>query len=42
MRSPPRWLADPEKTFPGQKMNYAVPDARDRADIIAWLAQNQR
>ena len=35
-----RWLTDPEKTIPGQKMNYSVPDARDRADIIAWLAKN--
>jgi len=35
-----RWLADPEKTIPGQKMNYAVPDAQDREDIIAWLASN--
>jgi cytochrome c len=33
-----RWLADPEKTIPGQKMGYSVPDARDRADLIAWLA----
>ena len=35
-----RWLADPEKTIPGQKMNYAVPTAADRADLIAWLAKN--
>ncbi len=35
-----RWLADPEKTIPGQKMNYTVPDARDRADLIAWLEKN--
>ena len=37
-----RWLADPEKTIPGQKMNYTVPEATDRADIIAWLAKNPR
>jgi cytochrome c len=37
-----RWLADPEKTIPGQKMNYTVPEARDRTDLIAWLAQNPR
>jgi cytochrome c len=37
-----RWLADPEKTIPGQKMNYAVPLPADRADIIAWLAKNPR
>jgi cytochrome c len=35
-----RWLADPEKTIPGQKMGYQVQDAQDRADLIAWLAQN--
>ena len=34
------WLADPERTIPGQKMNYAVPDRQDRDDIIAWLATN--
>lgn len=33
-----RWLADPEGTIPGQKMNYRVADARDRADLIAYLA----
>jgi len=37
-----RWLADPQKAIPGQKMNYTVPEAQDRADIIAWLAQNPR
>ena len=35
-----RWLLDPEKTIPGQKMNYTVPDAADRADLIAWLGKN--
>jgi cytochrome c len=33
-----RWLADPEATIPGQRMNYRVADARDRADLIAYLA----
>jgi cytochrome c len=33
-----RWLADPEATIPGQKMNYRVAEARDRADLIAYLA----
>jgi cytochrome c len=33
-----RWLADPEATIPGQRMNYRVGDARDRADLIAYLA----
>src|SRR5215470_10063482 len=33
-----RWLANPEATVPGQRMNYQVADARDRADLIAYLA----
>lgn len=33
------WLADPQGLVPGQRMGYAVPDARDRADIIAYLRQ---
>ena len=32
-----RWLADPEKLIPGQKMGYSVADAADRADLIAYL-----
>lgn len=32
-----QWLTDPEKLIPGQKMNYAVPEAQDRADLIAYL-----
>ena len=35
-----RWLTDPEKLIPGQNMGYSVPDATDRADLIAWLAKN--
>jgi len=32
-----RWLADPE-TVPGTTMTYAgVPDAKERADLIAYL-----
>jgi cytochrome c len=31
------WLADPEKTIPGQKMSTTVPAAQDRADLIAYL-----
>jgi cytochrome c len=31
------WLADPEKFIPGQKMGIAVPDAGERADLIAYL-----
>jgi cytochrome c len=33
------WFADPQALAPGQRMGYAVPDARDRADIIAYLRQ---
>ena len=32
-----RWLTNPELFIPGQKMSYTVPDAQDRADIIAFL-----
>lgn len=31
------WLADPERTIPGQAMGYRVEAARDRADLIAYL-----
>jgi cytochrome c len=32
-----RWLADPEKTIPGQRMGYSVAGAADRADLVAYL-----
>lgn len=32
-----RWLSDPEKLVPGQKMGYRVEGAADRADIVAYL-----
>ena len=32
-----RWLANPERLIPGQKMGYAVAEAQDRADLIAHL-----
>ena len=35
-----RWLADPEKTAPGQRMGVNVPDANERADLIAYLKRN--
>jgi len=35
-----RWLADPEKTAPGQRMGVNVPDAKERADLIAYLKQH--
>lgn len=34
-----QWLSGPEKLIPGQKMGYLVPDAKDRADLIAYLKQ---
>ena len=34
-----RWLADPEKLVPGQRMFVGVPDAKERADLIAYLRQ---
>lgn len=33
-----RFLADPIETVPGTTMTYAgVPEAKERADLIAWL-----
>jgi len=32
-----RWLTDPEQFIPGQKMGFSVPDAGERADLIAYL-----
>ena len=32
-----RWLADPEKLIPGQRMSISIPDAKQRADIVAYL-----
>lgn len=32
-----KWLENPEKLIPGQKMGYSVPDAQDRKDLIAYL-----
>ena len=32
-----RWLADPQGFLPGQRMNIKVKEARDRADLIAFL-----
>ena len=33
------WLTDPEKLIPGQGMDYQVENPKDRADLIAYLAQ---
>lgn len=32
-----RWLTDPEQAVPGQRMGVSVPEAQDRADLIAYL-----
>ena len=32
-----KWLTDPEKLLPGQRMGYSVPDAQDRANLIEYL-----
>jgi cytochrome c len=32
-----QWLADPERTIPGQAMGYRVEQPKDRADLIAHL-----
>lgn len=32
-----QWLTDPERLIAGQKMGYRVPEASDRADLIAFL-----
>jgi cytochrome c len=33
-----RWLTNPQGLVPGAKMFFAMPNAQDRADVIAWLA----
>lgn len=33
-----RWLTDPEKTIPGQRMGYRLSLPQERADVIAYLA----
>lgn len=32
-----RWLTNPEKFIPGQKMGFSVNSAEERADLIAFL-----
>lgn len=32
-----RWLADPDAFVTWQQMDFKVPDAQDRADLIAYL-----
>jgi cytochrome c len=37
-----RWLADPEKLIPGQRMSVSVPGEDDRRDLIAYLRARAR
>ena len=32
------WLANPEMLIPGQRMGYAMDNAQDRQDVVAYLA----
>lgn len=34
-----RWLTNPQALVPGAKMFFALPNAKDRADVIAYLQQ---
>jgi cytochrome c len=34
-----RWLTNPQALVPGAKMFFAMPNARDRADVIAYLTE---
>jgi cytochrome c len=34
-----RWLSDPQALVPGTRMFFAMPNAQDRADVIAYLIQ---
>jgi len=36
-----RWLADPQALVPGTRMFFAMPSAKDRADVIAYLIQQR-
>lgn len=37
-----QWLQNPETLVPGQRMNFRVPSAEDRADIIAFLKRESK
>ena len=32
------WLTNPEMLIPGQRMGYAMDNAQDREDVVAYLA----
>jgi cytochrome c len=37
-----KWLTDPQTFVPGAKMFYHLDDAKDRADVIAFLKERAR
>ena len=36
-----RWLTNPQAVAPGARMYFSVPNAQNRADLIAYLAQQR-
>jgi len=36
-----RWLTSPQELVPGAKMFFAMPNPQDRADVIAYLAEQR-
>jgi cytochrome c len=36
-----RWLINPQGLVPGAKMFFAMPNAQDRADVIAYLTEQR-
>ena len=36
-----RWLKNPQALVPGAKMFFAMPNPEDRADVIAYLAEQR-
>lgn len=36
-----RWLTNPQALVPGAKMFFAMPNAQDRADVIAYLSEQR-
>jgi len=36
-----RWLTNPQALVPGAKMFFALPNEKDRADVIAYLAEQR-
>lgn len=37
-----KWLTDPQAFIPGARMFYHLADAKDRADVIAFLKERAR